>query len=920
MIGRTTATGLATALIMLSAARADAAFRFIEANTAAGITDTGETFGTAWVDLNADGYPDIWLGKHQYTPTVIYLNKGDGTFQEYIEDFDQPAGLLAIANWDGRMDTHGVGSADFDNDGDFDVLEVTGASWDLPIWINNGKGRLINRFPELGFKYPFDPDVCSSPECLPIGGRSPVWLDYNDDGNLDVMVAARYTPTYVYLQPSAFFRQEVTADGSRTFVYDDSTGVDYASLDNCDYGVLAELSGDDRLDLVCGSTTRIEKVWDTSQRPFLDLRPQMGDAVQSVVVPELAVGDFNGDLRTDFFAPRGSYIQTVADTVGTDTVHALFKAAPRAEGEISFRAEGNLLIDFDWSTSVSEVFLGAKARHPPLSADISVYNGWGNHVQLNLSPTDFRNSGLATGTAGGVYIGRAGGRWYVRFVTPNQAFGDPGIAIKADVSITGLRSEGGVDIGQPADAAPALLLQNAAHQLVPSSSRITGPRSSCLSATSGDFDNDGDLDVYVGCTGQVKNLDNILYENDGVGNFTAITGSALRAARGDIYGRTDAVLTADYDLDGRLDLLVTNGNFPRPYSYSGRQQLFRNVSPQARRHWVEIDLEGVLSNRDGIGARIFATTPDGKVQLREQGNGTHRYTQNHQRIHLGLADNRTVDLEVRWPSGVVDHFGPLDVDQLYRLVEGTGRNADGIGVWRPASTTFLLDANGNFRFDPAVDISAPFGISSDVPIVGDWNGDGIDDIGAWRASTSSFLLDVNGNRKWDAGVDVVASFGSRTDVPVVGDWNGDGIDEIGVRRASAGSFFLDINGDRAWNASTDVVVPFGISGDLPVVGDWNGDGTDDIGVWRPSAQRFLLDANGNRQWDAGIDVNASFGLSTDVPLAGDWNGDGIDEIGVWRPSASAFLLDINGNHAWDAARDFFAIYGIDTDVPLVGRW
>ncbi len=238
----------------------------------------------------------------------------------------------------------------------------------------------------------------------------------------------------------------------------------------------------------------------------------------------------------------------------------------------------------------------------------------------------------------------------------------PGSRCGPTCSVSDLRSEGLISIGQPATRQPSLLLQNAAHQLVNASGQISGPTSACLSAAPGDFDNDGDLDVYVGCAGDIKNLDNILYENDGLGNFTAITGAALGAARGDIYGRGDAVLTADYDLDGRLDLLVTNGSFPRPFSYSGRQQLFRNVTANSN-HWIEIDLQGVTSNRDGIGARVFASTPDGKVQLREQNNGVHMHSQNHQRIHFGLAQNQRVDLEVRWPSGVVDQFDNLATDR-----------------------------------------------------------------------------------------------------------------------------------------------------------------------------------------------------------------------------------------------------------------
>ena len=69
---------------------------------------------------------------------------------------------------------------------------------------------------------------------------------------------------------------------------------------------------------------------------------------------------------------------------------------------------------------------------------------------------------------------------------------------------------------------------------------------------------------------------------------------------------------ADYDRDGYLDLFVTNGRGAYPFN-EGPDQLFRNIG--SGNNWLQIDLKGTISNRDGIGARLFATTPDGKTQL-----------------------------------------------------------------------------------------------------------------------------------------------------------------------------------------------------------------------------------------------------------------------------------------------------------------
>jgi hypothetical protein len=336
---------------------------------------------------------------------------------------------------------------------------------------------------------------------------------------------------------------------------------------------------------------------------------------------------------------------------------------------------------------VRTVFLGSAAVNPPDSADLSAYNGWNNHVQIKLSAADPAIQGIGNGLAGGTYVGFVDGRWMIRFVA-DDVLGHPQITVQADVAISDLVADG-LLVGQDASHNPFLFLQDDTGQLVDSSMRITGPRSSCVSAASGDFDNDGDLDVFAGCSGVIKNLDNILYVNDGFANFTAVTGDLLGDSKGDIWGRTDAVLTADYDQDGRLDLFVTNGQPFRPFSYAAHQQLFRNETLNDN-HWIQLDLIGVASNRNGIGARVFAYVPDGSVQIREQGNGMHRDAQNFRRLHFGLGANRRVDLQVRWPSGLVENFYGIAGDRVHSLVEGTG-------------STLFVRACGAPEYDAAVD-------------------------------------------------------------------------------------------------------------------------------------------------------------------------------------------------------------------------
>ncbi len=236
--------------------------------------------------------------------------------------------------------------------------------------------------------------------------------------------------------------------------------------------------------------------------------------------------------------------------------------------------------------------------------------------------------------------------------------------------------------------------------------------------------------------------------------------------------------------------------------------------------------------------------------------------------------------------------------------------SDKIGVWR--NKLFFLDLNGNNVWEPGTDGLVSFGSSTDLPVVGDWNGDGVDDVGIRRGNL--FFLDLNGNRIWEPGIDGIFAFGSSTDIPVIGDWNGDGTDDFGVRRNNL--FFLDLNGNRVWEPGIDGIFAFGSSTDTPVIGDWNADGTDDFGIRRNNL--LFLDLNGNRVWEPGIDGIFAFGSSTDTPVIGDWNADGTDDFGIRRNNL--FYLDLNGNRVWEPGIDGVFAFGTSSDTPIAGKW
>ncbi|MBU0480056.1 MAG: multicopper oxidase domain-containing protein [Proteobacteria bacterium] len=222
--------------------------------------------------------------------------------------------------------------------------------------------------------------------------------------------------------------------------------------------------------------------------------------------------------------------------------------------------------------------------------------------------------------------------------------------------------------------------------------------------------------------------------------------------------------------------------------------------------------------------------------------------------------------------------------------------------------TWTLDSNGNDVLDAGVDTTFTFGLATDKPIFGDWDGDGTVEVGVFRNGT--WYLDTNGNNVLEPGIDVSFRYGIYTDLPVTGDWNNDNITDVGLFRN--GTWVLDSNGDRIWNSGTDAVFRFGLTTDTPVTGDWNGDGITDIGVFRNGT--WALDSDGNHIWNGGSDALVKFGISTDKPVTGDWNNDGTTEIGTYRNGT--WYLDMDGNNAWNAGTDRVLTYGTAGDTPL----
>jgi hypothetical protein len=250
-----------------------------------------------------------------------------------------------------------------------------------------------------------------------------------------------------------------------------------------------------------------------------------------------------------------------------------------------------------------------------------------------------------------------------------------------------------------------------------------------MGIAAGDYENNGHLSIV---STDFADDYNVLFQNDGEGNFTDVSYKA-GIAQSSIPFVSFADGFLDYDNDGWKDLLIINGHvYPEVdkhpewgQSYAQRMLLYRNLQngkfelvpavegtglavvtvgrgaafgdifndgkidvvinsmdgvPVLLRnvnadhhHWVELKLiGGPKSPRDAVGATVYLKA----AGIRQRGDvlsGGSYLSSNDMRVHLGLADAASIDdVEIHWPSGTVEHLKPAAIDRIFTVEEGKG--------------------------------------------------------------------------------------------------------------------------------------------------------------------------------------------------------------------------------------------------------
>jgi len=203
-----------------------------------------------------------------------------------------------------------------------------------------------------------------------------------------------------------------------------------------------------------------------------------------------------------------------------------------------------------------------------------------------------------------------------------------------------------------------------------------------------------------------------------------------------------------------------------------------------------------------------------------------------------------------------------------------------------------------------------FGNPGDIPLMGDWDGDGDATPAMYRPSRGWAYL-TNTSATTLAERDFF--FGNPADLPIAGDWDGDGRDSLGIYRPAEGKVYLS---NRLDTGFADVSYSFGLPGDQPLVGDFDGDGKDSVGLYRPSTS-FVYFRNSTTSGPA--ESSFYFGNPGDVIVAGDWDGDGIDTVASFRSSLGRWYLALSNRQG---VADHSFNFGPDSRPvrPVVGRF
>jgi hypothetical protein len=183
-----------------------------------------------------------------------------------------------------------------------------------------------------------------------------------------------------------------------------------------------------------------------------------------------------------------------------------------------------------------------------------------------------------------------------------------------------------------------------------------------------------------------------------------------------------------------------------------------------------------------------------------------------------------------------------------------------LAVWRPSSGYWYVLGGQSVQW------GATFNTVADIPVPGDYDGDGKTDFSVFRPGNGTWYVSNSSN-----GYTIELQYGQSSDIQAQADYDGDGKTDMAIYRPSTGSWYITRS-----STQSSYNEPFGLSTDIPAPADYDGDGRADIAVWRASASTFYV----KRSSDNSLQSQMLSGASGDKQVSADYDGDGKADFAV----------------------------------------